>query len=83
MSKQFFMQYVPGEWLSDAQVSQCRPATRGIWWDSISAMHGIDRWGQLTGQEKVHSLMRVDPEGSYFLHGPYDCGKTHLLHLLW
>lgn len=31
-------------------------------------------------QEKAHSLMREDPEGSYFLHGPYDCGKTHLLH---
>ena len=31
-------------------------------------------------QEKAHGLMREDPEGSYFLHGPYDCGKTHLLH---
>ncbi|HYK88838.1 MAG TPA: hypothetical protein VE398_08715 [Acidobacteriota bacterium] len=31
-------------------------------------------------QEKAHYLMREDPEGSYFLHGPYDCGKTHLLH---
>jgi hypothetical protein len=30
MSKHFFMQYYPGEWLSDAKVSQCRPATRGI-----------------------------------------------------
>ena len=24
--------------------------------------------------------MRENPEGSYFLHGPYDCGKTHLLY---
>ena len=31
-------------------------------------------------QENAHSLMREDPEGSYFLCGPYDCGKTHLLH---
>ena len=31
-------------------------------------------------QEKVHSLMREDPGGSFFLHGPCDCGKTHLLH---
>ena len=24
--------------------------------------------------------MQGNPEGSYFLHGPYGCGKTHLLH---
>ena len=57
MAKHFFMQYVPGDWLSDAQVSQCRPATRGIWWDAISAMHGIDRCGQLSGT--VEALARV------------------------
>ena len=57
MPKHFFMQYVPGDWLSDAQVSQCRPATRGIWWDAISAMHGIDRCGQLSGT--VEALARV------------------------
>jgi hypothetical protein len=43
--------------LSDARVSQCRPATRGIWWDAISAMHGIDRCGQLSGT--VEALARV------------------------
>ncbi len=57
MTKHFFMQYVPGDWLSDAQVSQCRPATRGIWWDAISAIHGIDRCGQLRGT--VEALARV------------------------
>ncbi len=57
MPKHYFMQYVPGEWLSDSQVSQCRPATRGIWWDAISAMHGIDRCGQLSGT--VEALARV------------------------
>jgi hypothetical protein len=57
MPKHFFMQFVPGEWLSDAQVSQCRPATRGIWWDAISAMHGIDRCGLLSGT--VEALARV------------------------
>jgi hypothetical protein len=57
MSKHFFMQYYPGEWLSDARVSQCRPATRGIWWDAISAMHGIDRCGQLSGT--VEALARA------------------------
>jgi hypothetical protein len=57
MSKHFFMQFYPGEWLSDAKVSQCRPATRGIWWDAISAMHGIDRCGQLSGT--IEALARV------------------------
>lgn len=51
------MQFYPGEWLSDAKVSQCRPATRGIWWDAISAMHGIDRCGQMSGT--VEALARV------------------------
>ena len=51
------MQFVPGEWLSDARVSQCRPATRGIWIDALSAMHGIDRCGQLSGT--VEALARV------------------------
>jgi hypothetical protein len=57
MPKHFFMPYVPNDWLSDAQVSQCRPATRGIWWDAISAMHGVDRCGQLSGT--VEALARV------------------------
>ncbi len=57
MPKHFFMQYVPGDWLSDARVSQCRPETRGIWWDAKSAMHGLDRCGQLSGT--VEALSRV------------------------
>jgi hypothetical protein len=24
--------------------------------------------------------MQTNPEGSYFIHGPYGCGKTHLLY---
>lgn len=31
-------------------------------------------------QERALRLMLENPEGSYFLYGPYDCGKTHLLH---
>jgi len=57
MTRHFFVQFVPGEWLSDARVSQCRPATRGIWIDGLSAMHGIDRCGQLSGT--VEALARV------------------------
>jgi len=35
---------------------------------------------QNSRQEKAHNLLREEPEGSFFLHGPYDSGKTHLLH---
>lgn len=52
-----FMQFVPKEWLSDPQVSICRPATRGIWIDAISAMHEMDRCGQLVGT--LENLARV------------------------
>ena len=31
-------------------------------------------------QERVHRVIKENPEGSYFLHGPYDSGKTHLLY---
>jgi DNA replication protein DnaC len=31
-------------------------------------------------QERAHALMQTCPEGSCFLHGPYGCGKTHLLY---
>ncbi len=31
-------------------------------------------------QAAALDLMQSNPEGSYFLHGPYGCGKTHLLH---
>jgi hypothetical protein len=57
MAKFPFMQYVPKEWLSDPQVSQCKPATRGVWWDAISAMHEMDRCGQLSGT--LENLARV------------------------
>jgi hypothetical protein len=57
MGKFPFMQYVPKEWLSDPQVSQCKPGTRGIWWDAISAMHEMDRCGQLSGT--LENLARV------------------------
>jgi primosomal protein DnaI len=31
-------------------------------------------------QTRSHELMQTNPEGSYFLYGPYGCGKTHLLY---
>ncbi len=31
-------------------------------------------------QTKALELLQENPSGSYFLHGPYGCGKTHLLY---
>ncbi len=33
-----------------------------------------------SSQAAARELMQANPEGSYFLHGPYGSGKTHLLH---
>jgi len=38
-----------GVWLKDPKLSMCSPATRGIWFDMLCAMHELDRCGQLTG----------------------------------
>lgn len=38
----------PNEWLSDPQISICRPATRGILIDLLCAMHSLD-CGRLSG----------------------------------
>jgi chromosomal replication initiation ATPase DnaA len=32
-----------------------------------------------SAQLRAHSQMKDAPENSYFLHGPYGSGKTHLL----
>lgn len=42
-------QFYPGDWMKDTQVSKCAPATRGIWFDAICAMHDSDRSGTLSG----------------------------------
>jgi DNA replication protein DnaC len=31
-------------------------------------------------QAEALELMQANPEASYFIHGPYGCGKTHLLY---
>ena len=38
-----------GDWLRDAAVSACAPATRGIWMDLLCAMHDRGRMGELRG----------------------------------
>lgn len=45
------------DWLGDPEVSSCSPATRGIWWDAICAMHEAGRTGVLTGT--VEELARI------------------------
>lgn len=44
-----WMQFCPGDWLKDPQLSMCEPATRGIWIDLIAAMHQLDRQGVIAG----------------------------------
>ena len=38
-----------GAWMTDPNLSMCRPATRGIWIDLICAMHMLDRCGSVSG----------------------------------
>jgi len=38
-----WMQFYPGEWISDPALSKCSPCTRGIWIDLLCAMHLDDR----------------------------------------
>ena len=38
-----------GDWKKDPCLSKCGPATRGIWWDILCAMHDDNRSGILTG----------------------------------
>lgn len=38
-----------GDWMKDAELSVCMPATRGIWIDLLCAMHERNRSGELRG----------------------------------
>lgn len=44
--------YLPlytGDWLKDAELSLCTPATRGVWVDLLCRMHEASRSGELRG----------------------------------
>lgn len=49
MAKLPAFQFYPGDWLKDARLSMCSPASRGIWIDLMCAMHELDRSGVITG----------------------------------
>jgi len=42
-------QFYPGDWLKDAALARCTPATRGVWMDLLCAMHDLNRSGELRG----------------------------------
>lgn len=48
-----FIQWFITDWLGDPKVSQCEPATRGIWFDWLCNMHALDRCGQVTGTREI------------------------------
>jgi hypothetical protein len=49
VAKHFYMQFDVGDWMKDAAVGRCAPATRGIWVDLLCAMHESGRTGELSG----------------------------------
>jgi len=44
-----WFQFFAADWRTDAKLSLCTPATRGVWIDLICAMHELDRSGELRG----------------------------------
>lgn len=59
MKKHFWFQKNFKDWLSDAQLSRCRAATRGIWEDAICRMYEL-RSGSLQGSvEELCRLLRA------------------------
>ena len=52
-----FMKWYCGDWKKDPCVSMCSPATRGIWFDLLNAMHELDQSGIITGT--LDSLARA------------------------
>lgn len=49
MPKHPYLPLYTGDWLKDAALSRCTPATRGVWIDLLCGMHELDRCGQLAG----------------------------------
>lgn len=44
-----YMQFFVNDWTTDATLTLCAPATRGVWIDLLCAMHQLGRSGKLTG----------------------------------
>lgn len=49
MSKRPFIQLYTGDWLSDGKLRMCAASTRGVWADTLCAMHREGERGYLTG----------------------------------
>jgi hypothetical protein len=49
MPKLPWFKFNPSWWMSDAELSKCTPATRGVWMDLLCAMHQSGRSGELRG----------------------------------
>lgn len=59
MKKLPHIPFYTGDWLKDAAVSVCTPATRGVWIDLLCAMHECNRSGELRGtSEQLARLAR-------------------------
>lgn len=62
MSKLPFMKWYCGDWMKDPAVSLCSPATRGVWFDLLNAMHEAGRVGSLSGtREQLARIARCVP----------------------
>lgn len=44
-----WLQFYTSDWRNDPKLSMCKPSTRGIWIDALSAMHDDGRSGTLSG----------------------------------
>lgn len=59
MPKLPWFKFNPSWWMSDTELSQCTPATRGVWIDLLCAMHQSGRSGELSSTtEKLARLAR-------------------------
>lgn len=48
-----YMQWYTGDWLGDPKVTSCSPATRGILFDLLCAMHQLGRTGLIIGTKML------------------------------
>lgn len=49
MARLPWLQFYTSDWRNDPKLSMCKPSTRGIWIDALSAMHDDGRSGALSG----------------------------------
>lgn len=62
MAKLPFMKWFTGDWKKDPAVCLCSPATRGVWFDLLCAMHDAGRVGSLSGtRDQLATIGRCVP----------------------